>query len=83
VRASWPLREIAAVLAVTDGVSCGVDDYAVPADWHAALALATADPALLVGAVQEAEAADPEGIRWPRSKRHDDKAVALVEFVEA
>lgn len=80
VRASWPLAEVAAVLAMTDGVSEGVEHYRVPPDWREALALARVDPARLVEAVHEAEASDPDGVRWPRSKRHDDKAVVLVEF---
>lgn len=80
VRASWPLREVAAVLAMTDGVSEGVEHYRVPPDWRAALALARLDPARLVDAVHRAEDSDPDGVRWPRGKRHDDKAVALVEF---
>lgn len=80
VRASWPLSEVAAVLAMTDGVSEGVEHYRVPPDWPQALALARVDPVRLVEAVHRAEESDPDGVRWPRSKRHDDKAVALVEF---
>jgi hypothetical protein len=80
VRARWPLAEVDAVLALTDGVSEGVDHYGVPPDWAHALTLARIDPARLVEAVHAAEEGDPDGVRWPRGKRHDDKAVALVDF---
>jgi len=30
--------------------------------------------------VHDTEAGDPDGRRWPRSKRHDDKALAVIEF---
>jgi hypothetical protein len=30
--------------------------------------------------VHAAERGDPAGFQWPRSKRHDDKALALVDF---
>jgi hypothetical protein len=80
VRARWLLEDVAIVLAMTDGVSIGVDTYGVPPDWPSAVALATDDPAQLVDAVHAAEAADPNGRQWPRSKRHDDKAVALIRF---
>lgn len=26
------------------------------------------------------EAGDTDGTRWPRGKRHDDKALAVIEF---
>lgn len=75
----WPIGEVQAVMAMTDGVSCGVDDYGVPPSWPEALDLALDDhlPALL-DVVHEAEASDQERKRWPRPKIHDDKAAALV-----
>jgi hypothetical protein len=80
VCASWPVEQLVAVLAMTDGVSAGVDDYGTPADWSAALDMAAVAPTNLIDAVHQAEESDPDGVRWPRSKRHDDKAVALVRF---
>jgi hypothetical protein len=80
IRARWPIDDLAAVMAMTDGVANGVDRYRVPADWHTAMDLARADPARLVNLVHEAEQQDPDGVRWPRSKPHDDKAIAVVEF---
>lgn len=81
VTAGWPLSDVAGVLAMTDGVSRGVDKYGIPPTWRQAYELATTDPALLVDAVHQAELTDPNGSRWPRSKRHDDKALGVIQFV--
>jgi hypothetical protein len=80
VRASWPADEVSIILAMTDGVSIGVDRYGIPPDWATAIELAADDPNRLVDAIHDAEAADPLGERWPRSKRHDDKALAVLRF---
>jgi hypothetical protein len=78
--ASWPTAELAVVMAMTDGVSNGIERYGIPPDWPTAVDLATDDPGQLVHAVHDAEASDPDGHCWPRSKRHDDKALAVVHF---
>jgi hypothetical protein len=76
----WPRHELTAVLVASDGVSCGVDDYHL-FEWPAVLALATDDgPAAVLGRVRDAERADPDGLRWPRPKRHDDQALVVVRF---
>lgn len=78
-RASWPREEVDALLLATDGVSCGVDDYGL-LTWPEALDLARArGPRAVLDVVREAEAADPDGVRWPRAKRHDDQALVLVD----
>jgi hypothetical protein len=77
----WPIENIHAVLAMTDGVSCGVDDYRVPRSWSAALTLALTDGLkALLDVIHEAEATDKTRRRWPRPKTHDDKAAALMVF---
>jgi hypothetical protein len=81
VRARWNAHDLTLVMAMTDGVANGIDRYHVPQDWRTAASLAHRDPADLVDAVHEAEESDPAGTRWPRTKRHDDKALVLVEFV--
>jgi Protein phosphatase 2C len=78
----WDLEDLAAVLVMTDGVSAGVDRYGLLPDWQAAFAVACPDPSRLVDVVHSAEDDDPDGARWRRSKRHDDKAVALVGFTK-
>ncbi|WP_395108341.1 protein phosphatase 2C domain-containing protein [Actinomadura sp. SCN-SB] len=81
---TWPIADVHAILAVTDGVSCGVDDYDVPPSWSAALTLALdAGPQALLDEVHGAEASDPQRHRWPRPKTHDDKAAAFVLFTKA
>lgn len=80
VTASWPAEQVAVILAMTDGVSIGVDRYGIPPDWATAVELASDDPHRLVDAIHNAEADDPHGERWPRSKRHDDKALAVLRF---
>ncbi|BCJ66252.1 protein phosphatase 2C domain-containing protein [Polymorphospora rubra] len=79
-RARWDRDDLVAVLVMTDGVSVGVDRYGVPPDWPSAFTLTQDDPARLVELVHDTEATDPDGLRWPRSKRHDDKAVAFIRF---
>lgn len=79
-RRQWDRADVATVLVMSDGVSAGVDRYATPPDWPTAFAIARKSPEDLVELVHTAEASDPDGRRWPRSKRHDDKAVALLEL---
>ncbi|MBK1784259.1 protein phosphatase 2C domain-containing protein [Prauserella cavernicola] len=83
LRADWPRREIDTVLLATDGVSVGIDDYAL-FDWPHALELAREHGAKAVlDAVRDAEQADADGTRWPRPKRHDDQALAVIQFTPA
>ncbi|AXB46600.1 hypothetical protein [Amycolatopsis albispora] len=80
VTASWPLPVVETVLLATDGVSCGIDDYHL-FDWPRARALARERGAhAVLKAVREAEESDPDRVRWPRPKRHDDQALAVLDF---
>jgi hypothetical protein len=81
-RARWPTADLRMMLMATDGVSCGVDDYRIFPDWSAVLDLATSQglPAVLEK-VRQAERADPDGVRWPRPKPHDDQALVLINFL--
>lgn len=80
-RARWPRDEVRAALIASDGVSCGVDDYGLYPNWTAVLEHATSEgPGQVLAAVRAAEDSDPDGVRWPRPKRHDDQALALVRF---
>lgn len=77
---SWPTGALSAVLLATDGVTRGIGRIGLPS-WSAALELARrTSPAAVLTTVREAEAADPDGRRWPRSKRHDDQALVLVDW---
>lgn len=78
---SWSRHDVAAVLLATDGVSIGVDEYRI-LDWPDTLALARHRGARSVlDTVRSAERHDPDRLRWPRPKRHDDQALALVDFL--
>lgn len=79
-RAQWSLDDITTLMLMTDGVSCGVDRYGVPATWVESFSIARRDPSELLDLIHEAEESDGKGIRWPRSKCHDDKALVIVEF---
>ena len=80
-RASWPRAAVDKVLLASDGVACGVDDYRIFPDWAAVFDLAAARGAdAVLDAVRAAEESDPDGTRWPRPKRHDDQALAVVDF---
>ncbi len=77
---TWQRASVRAVLMATDGVSCGIDDYHL-FTWPQALDLATTQgPQAVLDRVREAEREDPAGLRWPRPKRHDDQALALIRF---
>jgi hypothetical protein len=78
---SWPTAEIADILVMTDGASAGVEEYGLYPTWddlaHACL---LDGPDKILRAIQEAEAEDPDGRRWPRYKPSDDKALAFLRF---
>jgi hypothetical protein len=40
--------------------------------------MAQTDPAELVDLVHQVELSDPNASRWPRTKCHDDKALAVI-----
>lgn len=83
-RATWPRADVRRLLLASDGVSCGVDDYGIFPDWAAVFGLVAAQGAeAVLDAVRAAEDADPDGTRWPRPKRHDDQALAIVDFTPA
>ncbi|HEV7648341.1 MAG TPA: hypothetical protein VGP26_09290 [Actinophytocola sp.] len=80
-RATWPRADVRRILLASDGVACGVDDYRIFPDWAAVFALVADKGAdAVLDAVRAAEESDPHGTRWPRPKRHDDQALAIVEF---
>ncbi len=77
----FPAAEVEVVVAATDGAAAGVDAYGVPATWSEAIAQARRDPGRFLAGVHATEEGDPDGVRWPRTKRHDDKAVAVIEVI--
>ena len=76
----WRRAEVDTILMASDGVSCGIDDYQI-LTWPQARELATAHgPQAVLDEVRKAEEADRSGSRWPRPKRHDDQALAMIRF---
>ena len=81
--ASWPAAQLDCVAVMTDGVAAGVEVYGAPADWATAVAIAADSPQALVNAVHATEESDPDGGTWPRRRRHDDKAIAVITFARS
>ncbi|MBW4715781.1 protein phosphatase 2C domain-containing protein [Saccharothrix obliqua] len=81
VRRTWRRDAVHAIVLATDGVACGVDDYGLFADWQEVLDVTSANgPESVLDAIREAERGDVDHRRWPRSKTHDDQALAVVRF---
>ncbi|HUQ57439.1 protein phosphatase 2C domain-containing protein [Lentzea sp.] len=74
VTARWPRSEVRTVIALTDGVSCGVSEYGL-FSWED---LAEMPLGGVLDRIREAERGDSEHKRWPRSKTHDDQAIARI-----
>lgn len=81
VRARWPRDRVRAVLMATDGVSCGVDDYGLFADWQTVLHITSEmGPEAVLDEIRAAEEGDADRTKWPRPKVHDDQALAVIRF---
>ena len=76
VTTSWHRNEIASVIALTDGVSCGVSEYGL-FGWDDLRQLPLGE---VLDRIREAERGDSEHKRWPRYKTHDDQAIARISF---
>lgn len=75
---SWPAEHVHAVAVLSDGASATVTDYDL-VGWPGLIGELTATgPADWLGRLHGIEATDPAGQRWARTKRHDDKSVALL-----
>lgn len=80
VRVSVPRSDVRAGLLASDGVSCGVDRYRL-FGWSEVFECCTGEgPEAVLERVRDAERADADCARWPRSKVHDDQALAVVRF---
>ena len=72
------ITDVAIALAVSDGLSVGVDRYRTPPTWQEAVDIALSCPHNLVRKIHDTEQRDYNKKCWPRSKRFDDKTVAVV-----
>ncbi|MCP4963455.1 MAG: hypothetical protein GY925_29825, partial [Actinomycetia bacterium] len=64
---------------LTDGASAGVDDYGVPPTWLEGVQVAKRSADEFITLVQTTEESDPDCTRWPRTKPHDDKSIAVLQ----
>jgi hypothetical protein len=78
VTREWPAADLAGVLAMSDGVAAGVREYGLFTWQQLAQDAQEFGPAHVLHRVHQAERQDPHGQRWPRTKRHDDKALAML-----
>jgi hypothetical protein len=73
-----PRRELRRAALLSDGASRLVDLFEL-ATWEELLAVLDRDgPGELIRRVRAAEATDPDGRRWPRSKRGDDATAVYL-----
>jgi hypothetical protein len=80
IAGSVPSQHLGRAVVMSDGATRLVDTFAL-ATWDKVLAvLKDEGPEGLVLRVRDAEREDPQGLRWPRGKRHDDATVALCHF---
>ncbi|MCX2948110.1 protein phosphatase 2C domain-containing protein [Lentzea sp. NEAU-D7] len=74
--ATWRREETESVIALTDGVSCGVSVYGL-FSWEDLEQLPLGE---VLDRIREAERDDSEHRLWPRHKTHDDQAIARITF---
>ncbi|MFE0171667.1 hypothetical protein ACFWZ2_05070 [Streptomyces sp. NPDC059002] len=75
-----PRADVTAVAALTDGAGRWVEAFR-EGDWADCFTLLRKQgPQHLIDRVRELESADPDGVNFPRGKRHDDAAVVYAEF---
>ncbi len=70
---------VTALVLATDGVE--LDRHPRASTWRDVYDEALEHgPAHVLDAVHDAEATDPDGVRWARAKRHDDKTLVIVRL---
>jgi hypothetical protein len=77
---SLPRHEVRSAALLSDGATRLVDRFGTMAWPHLLDLLDREGPDALIMQTRRAESADPEGRRWPRSKRHDDVSAVFCRF---
>jgi hypothetical protein len=77
---SVPRLELRRAALLSDGATRLVDRFGVMAWPDLYDVLDREGPYSLIMQTREAESSDPEGRRWPRSKRHDDATAVLCRI---
>jgi hypothetical protein len=77
---SIPRLEVRRAALLSDGATRLADRFGVMA-WPRVFDLLDREgPSSLIMQTREAESSDPNGRRWPRSKRHDDASAVICRF---
>ncbi len=76
VRRRYRTGDVRALALLSEGAASIVTEYGV-LDWGPFLSRVQTDPAEMLRTTHNLEAHDPDGVQWPRTKRHDDKTVVL------
>jgi hypothetical protein len=79
VTKTWSEDQVGAVALMTDGASAAVTDYGL-IDWPDLLSDVSAHGGVSawLAKIHAAETTDPDGRRWPRTKKHDDKSLVII-----
>jgi hypothetical protein len=77
---SIPRAELRRAALLSDGATRLADRFGILAWPHLFDVLDREGPYPLIAQTREVESSDPEGRRWPRSKRHDDATAVLCRF---
>jgi hypothetical protein len=78
---SWPLSEVKQLLVMTDGAQAGVELYGLWSWDEFTDACATTGPQQVVETIHRYEHdEDPHGVKHPRYKVSDDKALVHIDF---
>jgi hypothetical protein len=72
------VEPIEGVVLASDGAAAAVQKYELVPGWREFANPVMRDGQALPDLVREAELRDPDGRRWPRSKRHDDMAAQAL-----
>lgn len=77
---SVPVSDVRRAALISDGVT-RYGEFGL-GSWEDLLDVLTAGgPVQLLSRIREAEKTDPEGIRWPRAKAHDDTGIVFLEDI--
>ncbi len=75
---SVPLSQVRTAALLTDGAARAVDDFGL-LSWPELLdRLEATGPEGLIDFTRELERSDPDRLRWPRGKKHDDATAVLM-----
>ncbi len=75
---SWPRDQVSVIAVLSDGAARGVEEFGDRSWEELAIQLAHGDLDEVLARVRALELSDPEGLRWPRAKCHDDATIGVL-----